>query len=78
MLRLPPFKYLAPRTLTEAVEMLAENYPHAMLVAGGTDVYPGMKRRIFEPKTLIDLRHLKELKTFNANAVIENRKSKMD
>lgn len=64
MLRLPPFEYLAPRTLDEALEMMGKHYPHAMLVAGGTDVYPGMKRRIFEPKVLISLRRLQELRVF--------------
>ena len=64
MLRLPPFEYLAPRTLDEAVEMLAEYGSLAMLVAGGTDVYPGMKRRIFKPKKLVGLRQIAELKKF--------------
>jgi 4-hydroxybenzoyl-CoA reductase subunit beta len=67
MLRLPPFEYLAPRNLDEAVEMMAKYGPEAMLVAGGTDVYPGMKRRIFEPKKLVGLRRIEALKTFEAN-----------
>jgi 4-hydroxybenzoyl-CoA reductase subunit beta len=74
MLRLPPFEYLAPRTLAEAVDMVGQHFPHAMLVAGGTDVYPGMKRRLFEPKVLVGLRHIKELKTFAANGSIQNPK----
>ena len=48
MLRLPPFEYLAPRTVEEAIEMMTQDGWGAMLVAGGTDVYPGMKRRIFD------------------------------
>jgi len=67
MLRLPPFEYLAPRTVDEAVEMMTENGWGAMLVAGGTDVYPGMKRRIFEPKKLVGLRNIEELKKFEIN-----------
>ena len=66
MLRLPPFEYLAPRTINEAVEMMTDNGWGAMLVAGGTDVYPGMKRRIFEPKKLVGLRNIEELKKFEA------------
>ncbi len=38
-----------------------------MLVAGGTDVYPGMKRRIFTPKQLIALGNIAELKKFEQN-----------
>ncbi|HJW76285.1 MAG TPA: FAD binding domain-containing protein, partial [Thermoleophilia bacterium] len=33
----------------------------AMLVAGGTDLYPNMKRRQFEPKVLVGLRGIREL-----------------
>ncbi len=67
MLRLPPFEYLAPRTVEEAVEMMTQDGQGAMLVAGGTDVYPGMKRRLFEPKKLVGLRQIEELKKFEAN-----------
>lgn len=67
MLRLPPFEYLAPRTVAEAVDMMTADGWGAMLVAGGTDVYPGMKRRIFEPKKLVGLRQIEELKTFESN-----------
>jgi 4-hydroxybenzoyl-CoA reductase subunit beta len=62
MLRLPPFTYLAPKTLREAVHLLANQRPEdILLVAGGTDVYPSMKRQQFTPKTLVGLRHLQEL-----------------
>ncbi len=62
MMRLPPFTYLAPRTVEEAVRMMADHGPDAMYVAGGTDLYPNMKRRQFEPKVLIGLGGLRELR----------------
>src|SRR6266542_74458 len=62
MMRLPPFTYLAPRTLTEAAEMLAEHGAGAMVVAGGTDLFPNMKRRQQEPAVVIGLRALRELR----------------
>ena len=62
MMRLPTFKYLRPKTVAEACRMLAGEGPTAMVVAGGTDLYPNMKRRHQRPPTLIGLRHLKELK----------------
>ena len=62
MLRLPPFRYLGPHRLNEAVEMLAQEGEQAMLVAGGTDLYPNMKRRQFTPPVLIGLRAMPELK----------------
>jgi len=61
MMRLPPFTYLAPRSVAEAARMLAEHGPEAMLVAGGTDLYANMKRRQFEPKVLVGLSRLREL-----------------
>ena len=62
MLRLPAFTYVSPRTVEQAVRAVADAGPEAMLVAGGTDLYPNMKRRQFEPKTLVGLRAIKELR----------------
>ena len=61
MMRLPPFTYLAPLSVGEAVRMMADHGPDAMFVAGGTDLYPNMKRRQFEPKVLVGLRGIREL-----------------
>src|SRR5437868_12128412 len=61
MIRLPEFDYVAPRTVDDAVRNLADRGPDAMLVAGGTDLFPNMKRGQFEPKTLIGLRGIREL-----------------
>ena len=62
MMRLPPFRYLAPREAREAACMLSDHGPEAMLVAGGTDLYPNMKRRQFEPKVLVGLRGVEGLR----------------
>ena len=62
MLRLPSFTYLQPRTLQEALAMKADAGPQGMYVAGGTDLYPNMKRRHQEPRTVISLMGLAELK----------------
>jgi 4-hydroxybenzoyl-CoA reductase subunit beta len=62
MMRLPYFRYLAPRSVREAAELLAANSTGAMLVAGGTDVLPNMKRRQQVPETLVGLRQVAELK----------------
>ncbi len=64
MLRLPPFRYLAPGTIEQATQMLAQEGERAMLVAGGTDLYPNMKRRQFTPPVLIGLRGIAALKDF--------------
>ena len=62
MMRLPPFRYLAPRSVAEVARILHEEGPDAMVVAGGTDLYPNMKRRHQMPKTLVSLRHVDELR----------------
>jgi 4-hydroxybenzoyl-CoA reductase subunit beta len=67
MLRLPPFRYVAPKTAREAARLLAGEGPDAMPVAGGTDLYPNMKRRQFTPKTLVGLRGLAEGRGIDAN-----------
>jgi 4-hydroxybenzoyl-CoA reductase subunit beta len=61
MLRLPSFKYLQPKTLHEALAMKVDAGPDGMYVAGGTDLYPNMKRRHQEPKTVITLMGIREL-----------------
>jgi 4-hydroxybenzoyl-CoA reductase subunit beta len=61
MMRLPPFTYLAPVSMTDAVKLMADHGPEAMFVAGGTDLYPNMKRRQFEPTVLVGLRGIREM-----------------
>jgi len=68
MMRLPPFTYLAPRTVDEAVKALSDHGPTAMLVAGGTDLYPNMKRRQFEPAVLVGLGAVAELRGVRGSA----------
>jgi 4-hydroxybenzoyl-CoA reductase subunit beta len=58
MMRLPLFEYRTPRSVAEAASMLNVEGPSAMLLAGGTDLLPNMKRRQQTPGTLIGLRHV--------------------
>src|SRR6266542_4471991 len=62
MLRLPAFTYLQPKSLNEALAMKADAGPGGMFVAGGTDLYPNMKRRHQEPRTVISLMGIPELR----------------
>lgn len=55
MLRLPAFRYHRPDTIAQAVGLLAEYGDQAMPVAGGTDLIPNMKHRLFEPAHLVAL-----------------------
>jgi 4-hydroxybenzoyl-CoA reductase subunit beta len=70
MLRLPKFEYRAARTVEEALVWMGEfdgavdKSPdaRAMLMAGGTDVLPNMKHRIFTPHVVIGLRQVTALR----------------
>src|SRR6266404_4827975 len=73
---LPEFKLLRPRTLMEAVELLARHGAAAPLtepntrlargglqiVAGGTDLIPSLRQKLFEPEYVLDLRGVRELR----------------
>ncbi|HEV7860760.1 MAG TPA: FAD binding domain-containing protein [Pyrinomonadaceae bacterium] len=61
MMRLPKFSYLVPREIKDAVRMLADAGPSGQFVAGGTDLYPNMKRRQQTPRTVISVTRLREL-----------------
>jgi 4-hydroxybenzoyl-CoA reductase subunit beta len=63
MMRLPWFEYRAPRSVDEVTRILAGEGPNAVLVAGGTDLLPNMKRRHQSPSTLVALRGVEDLKT---------------
>jgi 4-hydroxybenzoyl-CoA reductase subunit beta len=68
MMRLPPFQYLAPRGVREAIGLLAEHGGAATVVAGGTDLYPNMKRLQMEPRVLVGLRGIRELTEIRGSA----------
>lgn len=61
MMRLPRFSYLIPGTISDAVKMMGDAGPEGQFVAGGTDLYPNMKRRQQTPKTVISVTRLHEL-----------------
>ena len=60
-MRLPQFRYYRPRDVNEAAQILAGE-DDAMVVAGGTDLLPNMKRRQQTPGTLVALRRIESLK----------------
>ena len=60
MLRLPPFRYAAPSTARDAARLLADFGADAMPVAGGTDLFPNMKRGQFKPRVVVALRGVSE------------------
>jgi 4-hydroxybenzoyl-CoA reductase subunit beta len=69
VLRLPSFRYLQPHRIAEAIALKSEAGPDGMFVAGGTDLYPNMKRRHQEPKTVISLMGIPELRRFESTTL---------
>ena len=67
MLRLPWFEHRAPRSVAEAAKILAGEGSRAMLIAGGTDLLPNMKRRHQAPQVLVSLRQIEELRKLNGS-----------
>jgi 4-hydroxybenzoyl-CoA reductase subunit beta len=61
-MRLPKFRYFAPTTVREALRIRAGEGPDAAYVAGGTDLYPNMKRRQQTPKVVIGLSRVRALR----------------
>jgi 4-hydroxybenzoyl-CoA reductase subunit beta len=62
MMRLPRFRYVAPTSLSEAVAAVADLGPEAAVLAGGTDLFPNMKRRQQTPGTVVALRGIAALR----------------
>src|SRR5215469_13797965 len=61
MLTLPPFEYHAPTTLDEAISLLERFRGRVKVIAGGTDLLPNMKHRLFTPPHLVALREIEGL-----------------
>ena len=59
---LPEFQYLRPRSVQEAIDMLAKHAPDVQILAGGTDLLPSMKQQLFTPGALVDLGGVRELR----------------
>lgn len=59
---LPQFKLLRPRTLEEARAHLAAHSGNIRVLAGGTDLIPSMRQKLFEPQYVLDLGRITELR----------------
>src|SRR5262249_21617565 len=62
IMKLPPFDYACPTTLPEAVQLLAAGDGEAKALAGGQSLVPMLAFRLAQPKLLVDLRKLADLR----------------
>jgi len=56
------FEYAAPRTLKEAAALLSDKWGETEILAGGTDLVTSLKQHITEPKRVVSLRNISEIK----------------
>jgi carbon-monoxide dehydrogenase medium subunit len=61
-MKLPPFEYACPTTISEAVALLASHDGEAKPLAGGQSLVPMLAFRVAAPSLLVDLRKLAELR----------------
>jgi CO/xanthine dehydrogenase FAD-binding subunit len=61
----PRFEYDAPRSLDEALALLAEHGDEAKALAGGQSLVPLLNFRVVRPARLVDLNGVKELAGLN-------------
>ncbi len=58
---LPEFQLARPRALRDAIAFLRD-HEHTRILAGGTDLVPSMRQKLFEPEHVLDIRRIPELK----------------
>jgi len=56
------FEYYEPRSLEEALELLARFKGQAKILAGGTDLLVKMKTRIIEPRVVVNIKKIQGLR----------------
>jgi len=67
MLRLNNFKIYQPDNKLKFLKLLDKHQGKSKIIAGGTDLLPNLKHELLEPKVLISLNILDDLKKINNN-----------
>jgi 4-hydroxybenzoyl-CoA reductase subunit beta len=67
-LSLPEFKLLRPRSIEEAVSYLDKCAGNIRILAGGTDLIPSMRQKLFEPEYVLDVRGIAALRGIRPQA----------
>jgi len=63
-----PFDYVAPRTIEEALQLLARHGDDAKLLAGGQSLVPMMNMRLVRPAIVVDLNRVAALGALREDA----------
>ncbi len=59
---MPAARMARPKSVEEAVRILADAGPEAMIIAGGTDVVPNLQMKLFSPRLLVDIKPIGALR----------------
>src|SRR5260221_5553977 len=59
------FDYVRPSSLSEVLDLLAKHGDDAKVLAGGHSLIPAMKLRLSQPKILIDIGRIADLRSVN-------------
>ena len=62
MLTLPVFEWVRPANVDDVLRELAEHPGECLLIAGGTDAVPNLKHRLHEPRRIVHLGGVHELR----------------
>lgn len=68
MLTLPQFQFSSPTSVREAATLLDQYKEKAKILAGGTDLIPSMKNKLFEPEMVISVQNIPEMRTLRYDA----------
>lgn len=58
---LPLFDLYVPTRLADALSFYTKHHESTKIIAGGTDIVPSLKQKLFEPKFLLDIKAIPEL-----------------
>jgi len=64
-LTLPDFRYVKPKSLKDALQLLDEHKDQAKVFAGGVGLFAFMKERLVEPRYVVDIKAISELQTLS-------------
>jgi 4-hydroxybenzoyl-CoA reductase subunit beta len=59
---LADFQYIRPRSIDDAVAHLSRHARETEILAGGTDLIPSMRQRLFTPAFVMDIRGIAEMR----------------
>ena len=65
----PPFEYVAPRALDEALSLLAQHGDDAKVLAGGQSLVPLLNFRLTRPAVLVDINRIEGLDRLEDGAI---------